>query len=78
MNTSKILRVSIPQAVSTVATLRIRFVKRFRRNVSIPQTVSTVATWLNSFYEEYPTVSIPQAVSTVATRKLPSMLLSLR
>ena len=63
--------VSIPQAVSTVATLHIHVsVEEVEFSyVSIPQAVSTVATdsecmfiWI--FYN----VSIPQAVSTVATQ----------
>ena len=63
--------VSIPQAVSTVATIRpCEKYTTGLKIVSIPQAVSTVATGsqfeaqsLNDRYK----VSIPQAVSTVAT-----------
>ena len=60
--------VSIPQAVSTVATLNQMMLYGLQRTVSIPQAVSTVAT-LNQMmlYGLQRTVSIPQAVSTVAT-----------
>ena len=61
--------VSIPQAVSTVATLE--KLKGFlpKHLVSIPQAVSTVATLLELelLQCEFLHVSIPQAVSTVAT-----------
>ena len=60
--------VSIPQAVSTVATFERLSLMRKKFQVSIPQAVSTVATlkWVkvNSLVSM---VSIPQAVSTVAT-----------
>ena len=60
--------VSIPQAVSTVATIDYILLMVSIR-VSIPQAVSTVAT-MSKFYgidaRGIP-VSIPQAVSTVAT-----------
>ena len=61
--------VSIPQAVSTVATVICwKLLRALITKVSIPQAVSTVATEeflhniVNMLY-----VSIPQAVSTVAT-----------
>ena len=59
--------VSIPQAVSTVATKECGAKLDFRF-VSIPQAVSTVATFntCRNFYISC-IVSIPQAVSTVAT-----------
>ena len=60
--------VSIPQAVSTVATLNQMMLYGLQRTVSIPQAVSTVATVLELPYtSEIKVVSIPQAVSTVAT-----------
>ena len=61
--------VSIPQAVSTVATWsKLHIIIKCILLVSIPQAVSTVAT--NDMPEELTSseiVSIPQAVSTVAT-----------
>ena len=65
--------VSIPQAVSTVATFFVFGIRNAEGEVSIPQAVSTVATKEAGFiYSENCFVSIPQAVSTVATRsKLP-------
>ena len=61
--------VSIPQAVSTVATLYKRYIVLFIFiYVSIPQAVSTVATnGIRYIGNVYSNVSIPQAVSTVAT-----------
>ena len=61
--------VSIPQAVSTVATLKDLNMLLVVTNVSIPQAVSTVATykhWVDT-HKNMVSVSIPQAVSTVAT-----------
>ena len=60
-------RVSIPQAVSAVATMIIDSAKTGLKVVSIPQAVSTVATFNAFFIATSRTVSIPQAVSTVAT-----------
>ena len=62
--------VSIPQAVSTVATFaNISELMTGVYLVSIPQAVSTVATAeLISWKNTDDMVSIPQAVSTVATR----------
>ena len=63
--------VSIPQAVSTVATdEQIAHICERRFYVSIPQAVSTVATVLTYLTVSLlrSNVSIPQAVSTVATR----------
>ena len=64
------LKVSIPQAVSTVATIDVVFNREVTMSyVSIPQAVSTVATvTLNGLYVDHKAVSIPQAVSTVATK----------
>ena len=64
-----LLRVSIPQAVSTVATGKLGSHRTGAMVVvSIPQAVSTVATFLKSNdVKEAMSVSIPQAVSTVAT-----------
>ena len=60
--------VSIPQAVSTVATLIMDIQLLNIMMVSIPQAVSTVATELISGMAlGVDQVSIPQAVSTVAT-----------
>ena len=60
--------VSIPQAVSTVATIKIWGTSLSTGSVSIPQAVSTVATHKTGVYDPLKeTVSIPQAVSTVAT-----------
>ena len=61
-------QVSIPQAVSTVATASM-YAKRVRTmQVSIPQAVSTVATGsIETSCGRRANVSIPQAVSTVAT-----------
>ena len=64
------LKVSIPQAVSTVATVsNIPKLVKILLNVSIPQAVSTVATWdgTDGGIKNCLGVSIPQAVSTVAT-----------
>ena len=62
--------VSIPQAVSTVATLTLASSKEaILSTVSIPQAVSTVATIGNVIADTIAKVSIPQAVSTVATPK---------
>ena len=62
--------VSIPQAVSTVATIELWREFEVTAVVSIPQAVSTVATRIiqsvSSWYVRK-RVSIPQAVSTVAT-----------
>ena len=66
------LSVSIPQAVSTVATLKGGvYAEEVLSRVSIPQAVSTVATCIcsGSIASVDGTVSIPQAVSTVATTK---------
>ena len=65
---SNIHQVSIPQAVSTVATEALPAIVLDNR-VSIPQAVSTVATDNNNekFSPLDDPVSIPQAVSTVAT-----------
>ena len=64
--------VSIPQAVSTVAT-KIKKLKLTQNclKVSIPQAVSTVATTVfwDKVVDFLSKVSIPQAVSTVATYK---------
>ena len=62
------ITVSIPQAVSTVAT-GVFLCALLVNRVSIPQAVSTVATRLNKVIltKKYREVSIPQAVSTVAT-----------
>ncbi len=64
----KSLVVSIPQAVSTVAT-EVRLLQAsLMMRVSIPQAVSTVATKKARAFRAYVrAVSIPQAVSTVAT-----------
>ena len=64
-----IRNVSIPQAVSTVATYVSFFDGISSDNVSIPQAVSTVATIYDPLKERVWVieVSIPQAVSTVAT-----------
>ena len=62
--------VSIPQAVSTVATSSrgIPLEKKSSWTVSIPQAVSTVATFRHKKpVSVHVSVSIPQAVSTVAT-----------
>ena len=60
--------VSIPQAVSTVATLKIYGCYAEGFLVSIPQAVSTVATTVfRHATVKLDNVSIPQAVSTVAT-----------
>ena len=62
--------VSIPQAVSTVATYTIANILLYCNGyVSIPQAVSTVATVVDVCYTQADgtKVSIPQAVSTVAT-----------
>ena len=73
-------QVSIPQAVSTVATGNFPFKEeRCYLSVSIPQAVSTVATRevaMTTLVTNLFFVSIPQAVSTVATgqsysRRLP-------
>ena len=66
MNTNLI--VSIPQAVSAVATAQTNEGKLAVKVVSIPQAVSAVAT-LNHGDVKYTLsgVSIPQAVSAVAT-----------
>ena len=63
------MRVSIPQAVSTVATEEKKeCIDAAIQSVSIPQAVSTVAThFIDSTTKEVGRVSIPQAVSTVAT-----------
>ena len=65
--------VSIPQAVSAVAT-KVTLGAQSRRNdvVSIPQAVSAVATKgiQNEKVYRSSNVSIPQAVSAVATLKL--------
>ena len=64
--------VSIPQAVSTVATTEdnIETVYCIIRLVSIPQAVSTVATLNKELGRRlFTSVSIPQAVSTVATEE---------
>ena len=61
--------VSIPQAVSTVATAAGMELVAPTVAVSIPQAVSTVATLpLKRKQQWLQNVSIPQAVSTVATR----------
>ena len=59
--------VSIPQAVSTVATQTCCPGTSDLKVVSIPQAVSTVATESFKGFVDYHIVSIPQAVSTVAT-----------
>ena len=60
--------VSIPQAVSTVATtLMLKCLMNCYLLVSIPQAVSTVATFSQRKCFKTCRVSIPQAVSTVAT-----------
>ena len=60
--------VSIPQAVSTVATQKKPWYYAVRKGVSIPQAVSTVATHIIAkAILDAQVVSIPQAVSTVAT-----------
>ena len=61
--------VSIPQAVSTVATTyKISRNIYAKLEVSIPQAVSTVATYhISQSLHDNHQVSIPQAVSTVAT-----------
>ena len=66
--TQQKLKVSIPQAVSTVAT-EISGFSYCGIGVSIPQAVSTVATNIVELEDgmSYLNVSIPQAVSTVAT-----------
>ena len=62
------ITVSIPQAVSTVAT-GVFLCALLVNRVSIPQAVSTVATYtLSGETGKFKRVSIPQAVSTVATR----------
>ena len=63
------IAVSIPQAVSTVATFKNSATTPALAFVSIPQAVSTVATFEVSFFSPFLiwAVSIPQAVSTVAT-----------
>ena len=63
--------VSIPQAVSTVATINAGTLIEFFKKVSIPQAVSTVATTVKNNVVKVAgmEVSIPQAVSTVATVK---------
>ena len=63
------LGVSIPQAVSTVATYSMTMFEYTNKTlVSIPQAVSTVATaWGKELASGDKVVSIPQAVSTVAT-----------
>ena len=64
--------VSIPQAVSTVATEQVVLGSN-SKTVSIPQAVSTVATltaYIDIQISLLKMVSIPQAVSTVATRGL--------
>ena len=61
------LTVSIPQAVSAVATVMLR-ISRLSQEVSIPQAVSAVATvWELCITNKTFDVSIPQAVSAVAT-----------
>ena len=63
------MQVSIPQAVSTVATNLHISVGIESVSVSIPQAVSTVATYKNAYMRSKSIrVSIPQAVSTVATK----------
>ena len=63
--------VSIPQAVSTVATYFVDILIIAPSLVSIPQAVSTVATGeFGIVYFNVNKVSIPQAVSTVATAGL--------
>ena len=66
--------VSIPQAVSTVATSFKAIAKRLNASrVSIPQAVSTVATLaIKKGVADKVVVSIPQAVSTVATKSYSS------
>ena len=63
--------VSIPQAVSAVATVKLDFshLKEVEDiKVSIPQAVSAVATFLQvNLFVMSKGVSIPQAVSAVAT-----------
>ena len=63
------IKVSIPQAVSTVATAEDKTSNNILKicAVSIPQAVSTVATKENKIHITLHKVSIPQAVSTVAT-----------
>ena len=58
--------VSIPQAVSAVATL-FKGTINLIGIVSIPQAVSAVATLFKDFFIREDSVSIPQAVSAVAT-----------
>ena len=61
-------RVSIPQAVGTVATLYSIRLMKINLIVSIPQAVGTVATNNGTIpISELVVVSIPQAVGTVAT-----------
>ena len=68
-NGKRLVVVSIPQAVSTVATLLNGSLIIQMYVVSIPQAVSTVATTeIVSIVIIY-NVSIPQAVSTVATKQ---------
>ena len=64
------LIVSIPQAVSAVATNSDMSDESILNYVSIPQAVSAVATYLWRYIMEFIFfVSIPQAVSAVATCK---------
>ena len=67
-NISNDEKVSIPQAVSAVATISSLAEIKIANIVSIPQAVSAVAT-VATFAEQTPHhyVSIPQAVSAVAT-----------
>ena len=61
------VKVSIPQAVGTVATKK-KFVAFIVGLVSIPQAVGTVATFPYFIFRHFfMGVSIPQAVGTVAT-----------
>ena len=72
------MEVSIPQAVSTVATTLRILDAQTKGTVSIPQAVSTVATPRDSnVSHRIWRVSIPQAVSTVATYGYARCLLSL-
>ena len=65
--------VSIPQAVSAVATVRRSILIPVEIGVSIPQAVSAVATFcsVDVYIFDIIAVSIPQAVSAVATSLMP-------
>ena len=66
-STVPLYSVSIPQAVSAVATLSSEGFSSLPVSVSIPQAVSAVATKVSKEAEGLLSVSIPQAVSAVAT-----------